>query len=61
MFKFEVLVGTEAHKQLLDKLTDLSAQDKEVHYEESEGSIEVKQGGVTHTITGIIARGQAET
>lgn len=61
MFKFEVLVGSKSHEAIMSKLLDLAADGKEVHYEESPGSIEVESRGHTYTLKGIIGRGHACT
>lgn len=59
MFKFEVLVGSKGHEALLSKLADMAGQDKEVHYEEAPGVIEIESNGQTHKIEGMIAKGYA--
>lgn len=61
MFKFELLVGSNGWHRMMEKITDLAAEGKEVFYNEAPGKIQVPNpdGGEPIELQGIIATGYA--
>lgn len=62
MFRFELLVGSEGWKRMMEKILDLAAEGKEVFYNEAPGKIYVPNpdGNEPFELEGIIASGYAK-